>query len=142
MMITNDEQFQEAFKEYLNSKGVDYETRKYYSCEDLGCNNCILKDVRSDLNFCTFRPFEEIKRHEKQIRHLKQGISIMQTWKREREMAKELKDICRTFRGVECTSLSDLTCYGITCDKCPFKDMNNFKEWARKMKEEDMEENG
>ena len=138
-MIENDKEFQEAFKEYLNSKGVDYETRKYYACEDLGCSNCILKDVRSDLDFCTFHPFEEIKRHEKQIRHLKRGISIMQTWKRKIELGKKLSYVCEMLRSSN-NDLSELTCYGISCDKCLFHDMDNFKEWARKAKEESIGE--
>lgn len=82
-MIENDKEYQEAFEEFMKSKGVDVETRKYYLCEDLGCNNCILKDVRRDLDFCTFHPFEEIKRREKEIRMLKQQISIMSNWKKE-----------------------------------------------------------
>jgi hypothetical protein len=136
-MIENDNEFQEAFKEYAKSKGVDYENRKYYSCdEDLGCNNCILKDVRRDLGFCTFHPFEEIKRHEKQISLLKQDISIMSNWKRNCKIENKLKDFCKTFRSD--TSLNNLTCRGIDCEKCPFEDMDNFREWARKMREESL----
>ena len=139
-MIKNDEQYNKIFKEYLSSKGVDYETRKYYSCEDLGCNNCILKDVRSDLNFCTFHPFKEIKRHEKQIRLLKKDIAIMAKWKKERKIEKNLKEICETFRTLIGNDNIDFTCYGISCDKCLFHNMDNFKEWARKAKEESIGE--
>ena len=133
-MINNDKEFQETFKEFMKSKGVDVETRKYYLCEDLGCNNCILKDVRCDLGFCTFHPFEEIKRREKEIRLLKQQISIMSNWKKEREINKKLKEICEMFRRGNGNDNIDFTCYGIRCDECLFNNMNNFKKWARQEK--------
>ena len=152
-MINNDKEFRETIEEYLKSKGIELDKNsfmdKFCFCNALNCEDCVLNDIKDGIrnegnedelfDICTDKPFQDIKKHEEKIRMLKQEISIMSTWKREREMAKELKDICRTFRGVECTSLSDLTCYGITCDKCPFKDMDNFKEWARKAKEDDEE---
>ena len=130
-MIDSDEEFQESFKKFMKSKGVDVETRKYYLCEDLGCNNCILKDVRRDLDFCTFHPFEEIKRREKEIRMLKQQISIMQTWKISQDINNKVKDFCKTLR----TNSNDVfSCRGIDCNDCLFNDMDNFSEWVRQAK--------
>lgn len=62
----------------------------------------------------------------------------MWNWKKNRKIENKLKDFCKTFRSG--TSLSVLTCYGISCDKCLFHNMDNFREWARKTKEESIGE--
>lgn len=143
-MITNDEQFKETFKEYV--KGYGIETNEIHMCNGLPCRDCILKPISDETydtskktcNVCEERPFQKIKEYEKKIALLKQQISIMQTWKRSREINNKLKDFCKAFRSG--TSLSDLTCCGIDCDKCLFHDMDNFREWARKVKEESLGE--
>lgn len=130
-MITNDEQFQETFKEYVKSKGIEYDN----FCRGIDCEDCILGNLGI---YCDREPFKAIKEYEEEIRLLKQQISIMQTWKRSREINNKLKDFCKAFKSG--TSLSDLTCCGIDCDKCLFHDMDNFREWARKVKEESLGE--
>ena len=144
-MIENDKDFQEAFKEYI--KGYGIETNEIHMCNGLPCRDCLLKPISDETydtsnktcNICEERPFQKIKEYEKKIALLKREISIMQSWKRERELGKKLSYICETLRSSN-NDLSELTCYGISCDKCLFHDMDNFKEWARKAKEESIDE--
>ena len=130
-MIENDEQFQEVLKEYAKSKGVEYDD----FCRDIACEDCIFGKLGL---YCTSEPFKEIEEYYEKIKELKQEVSIMWNWKKNRKIENKLKDFCKTFRSG--TNLSDLTCCGISCDKCLFHDMDNFKEWARKAKEESIGE--
>lgn len=144
-MINNDKEFQEAFKEYVEYvKGYGIETNEIHMCNGLPCRDCILKPISDETydkskktcNVCEERPFQKIKEYEKKIALLKQEISIMSNWKRNCKIENKLKDFCKTFR--DDTNSNDLTCRGIDCDKCPFEDMGNFREWARKMREESL----
>lgn len=138
-MITNDKEFQETFKEYV--KGYGIETNEIHMCNGLPCSDCILKPISDETydksnktcNVCEERPFQKIKEYEKKIALLKQEISIMSAWKRNRDMNKELQDFCKTFRSGN-NNLSELTCYGINCNACPFGGIGNLKEWARREK--------
>lgn len=124
-MIENDEQFEEVLKEYAKSKGVEYDD----FCRDIACEDCIFGKLGI---YCTREPFKEIEEYNEKIKELRQEVSIMSNWKKNRKIENKLKDFCKAFRSG--TRLSDLTCCGIDCDKCLFKDMDNFKEWARKAK--------
>lgn len=130
-MIENDEQFQAVLKEYAKSKGVEYDD----FCRDIACKDCIFGKLGL---YCTSEPFKEIEEYYEKIKELKQEVSIMWNWKKNRKIENKLKDFCKTFRSG--TSLSVLTCYGISCDKCLFHNMDNFREWARKTKEESIGE--
>lgn len=131
-MIENDEQFKEVFRKYLISKGADI--NGFISCEDIECDDCVLGNLkdRHGFNVCLREPFKEMEKLKEDIELLKQEISIMSNWKKNRKIENKLKDFCKAFRSG--TNLSDLTCCGISCDKCLFKDMDNFKEWARQAK--------
>lgn len=139
MMIKNDEQFQETFKEYV--KGYGIETNEIHMCNGLPCRDCILKPISDETydtsnktcNVCEERPFQKIKEYEKKIALLKQEISIMSAWKRNRDMNKTLQDFCKTFRSGN-NNPSEMTCYGINCNACPFGGIGNLKEWARREK--------
>lgn len=134
-MIENDKEFQETFRNYLKSKGI--EGNETCFCGRLQCDDCMLKDVSYNLYDtnevqCSKKPFEEIKKCEKRIELLRREIDIMQNWKRNREINNKLKDFCKTLRT---TSNAVFSCYGISCDDCLFKNIDNFKEWARRTKE-------
>jgi hypothetical protein len=133
-MIENDKEFQETFRNYLKSKGI--EGNETCFCGRLQCDDCMLKDVSYNLYDtnevqCSKKPFEEIKKCEKRIELLRREIDIMQNWKRNREINNKLKDFCKTLRTNSNTVLS---CRGIDCNDCLFDNMDNFSEWVRQAK--------
>ena len=152
-MIENDEQFQEVLKEYAKSKGVEYDD----FCRDIACDDCIFGKLGI---YCTREPFREIEEYNEKIKELKQEVSIMWNWRKNRKIENKLKDFCKTLRT---TSNTVLSCYGTSCEDCLFKDfdicktlrtnsndvfscrgidcndclfnnMDNFSEWMRQAK--------
>lgn len=146
-MITNDKEFRETIEEYLKSKGIELDKNSFMDkncfCNALNCEDCVLNDIKDGIrnegdedesfDICTDKPFQDIKKHEEKIRMLKQEIRIMSAWKRNKDMNKKLQDFCKTFRSSN-NDLSELTCYGINCNTCPFGGIGNLKEWARRAK--------
>ena len=159
-MIENDEQFKEVFRKYLISKGADINS--FISCEDIECDDCVLGNLkdRHGFNVCLREPFKEMEKLKEDIELLKQEISIMSNWKKNRKIENKLKDFCKTLRT---TSNTVLSCYGTSCEDCLFKDfdicktlrtnsndvfscrgidcndclfnnMDNFSEWMRQAK--------
>ena len=133
-MIKNDKEFEEVFRRYLKSKGI--EGNETCFCGRLQCDDCTLKDVSyglSDINEvqCSGTPFKEIEKYEKKIELLRREIDIMCNWKRNQEINNKVKDFCKTLR-----TNSDLmfSCRGIDCDDCLFNNMDNFSEWMRQAK--------
>lgn len=124
-MINNDKEFKEAFRDYAESKGL--RPKEDYFCEGMACKDCILHDC------CSKTPFKLIEKYEEHVNLLKREISIMSDWKRNRDMNKKLQDFCKTFRSGN-NNLSELTCYGLNCNTCPFGGIGNLKEWARRAK--------
>lgn len=132
-MIKNDEQFKQVFEEYLKSEGIS--VNEDFFCGRMNCEDCLFKNLID----CSKTPFWEIKRCEERLAMMKKEIRIMQSWKRKIELGKKLSYVCEMLRSSN-NDLSELTCYGISCDKCLFHDMDNFREWARKAKEESLGE--
>lgn len=142
-MIENDREFREAIREYVKTKNIESSDDPFFVCGKLACKDCILKDANNELynyfglSFCDHSPFQQIKECEKKIEILKKEISIMSNWKskweRKHKINKQLKEFCKAFRSGN-NDLSELTCYGIDCKSCPFKNMDNFKEWVRQAK--------
>lgn len=82
-MIENDEQFKETFKEYVKSKGIEYDN----FCRGIDCEDCILGNL--DI-YCDGEPFKAIEEYNEKIRLLRKEIEIMgkeieimEMWKRE-----------------------------------------------------------
>ena len=129
-MINNDKEFQETFKEYL--KDCEFENGECHLCDGFPCRDCLLKPINDETGkVCSEVPFQRIKEYEKKIALLKQEISIMSAWKRNREINNKVKDFCKTLR----TNSNDVfSCRGIDCNDCLFNDMDNFSEWVRQAK--------